>query len=178
MNITTVVMDIRPLIEENHRLKTEKKQITAKYTQISEINFNKSLKELKAENIQLREENAALKRKILSLEERSDNIEAKLFQFDVREAFRALERYIILDVVGSKMQMITRRINTIADLQKTTEYAISKWCSEKETKILGLIEYFKDGDHIVIHNGELPSSKQDLIIQLQETVSEFEFDQE
>jgi hypothetical protein len=128
--------------------------------------------ELQAENRKLKQENADLKERIAVLEEKVVRLETILCNIDVRGAIRSLEHYIVLDVLGSKTQMVNRSIYTISDLKKTEEYKKSKWHQQKEHKIFNLIHYFKNSGDIVIHNGELKSSQEELAAHMREHVSD------
>ena len=60
-----------------------------------------------------------LNSRVSYLDIRISKIEEKLVRIDVREAFRALEKYIVLDAIGSKTQMVARKIYTTKALEKT-----------------------------------------------------------
>jgi regulator of replication initiation timing len=177
MSLTSFTLDVGALIEENRKLKLEnddmKKQLKAKDVEISElISYRKSVDELQEENRKLKQENADLKQRIAVLEEKVVRLETTLCNIDVREAIRSLENYIVLDVLGSKTQMVNRNIYTISDLKKTEEYQKSKWHQQKENKIFNLINYFKKSGDIVIHNGELKSNQEELAAHMREHISD------
>ena len=107
---------------------------------------------------------------MVEMKNKFSNLEEKLYQIDIREAFRALEHYIILECVGSKNKMVKDKINTIEDLVKIPDFnkkfdAFEKDNLSKEEKnaILVLIPYFKNSGDVVIHNDEIKSKKEELV---------------
>jgi len=138
---------IKLLIDYDYRFKLQDERI-------------KSLEEdnriLHEENKSLREENQHLKVLLQDLQSRYDKLETKMSQINTRDAFRALEHYIILEVLGSKRQMFKRSIYNITALKNTSEFKNStKWNDEKHQTMLELLAYFKDVGDITVHESDL-----------------------
>lgn len=123
----------------------------------NEINLLKNeINLLKNENEKSRQEHEDLKNYI-------SNIEPKLKLIDVRESFRALENYIVLDVLGSKSKMRKLRIYTIPKLIKTQEFIqCKKWKGYRYDQMFDLIYQFKEMSNDFIH-GTASSGKDNLL---------------
>lgn len=119
-------------------------------------------------------DNQDLKKRLSILESKVTTIESKFFQIDVREAVKALESYIILDVLGNKTKMLNLQIYTINNLVASKEYADSKkWKEEKHKIMFSIIEYFKNVVGM-IPDGEF--SKEGLALCMKQHVEDFQDD--
>eukprot|EP01080_Neovahlkampfia_damariscottae_P011851 gene11851-5180_t len=141
--------------------------------------LQKQNNDLKEENDKLMKENKELQLKIQELEKKVEDIELKLFQFDSREVVRAIENYIVLDVLGSKKKMIKNSVYTIKELQNTTDYENSEWSKDKDGKIIcQIISYVKKIGDDLVHTGKLSTPKEKVIRQLKSATSDIQDDDE
>ena len=106
-------------------------------------------------------ENKELQFKIQELENKVEDIELKLFQIDSREVVRAIENYIVLDVLGSKKKMIKNSVYKIKELQNTTDYENSERSKDKDRKVIcQIISYVKKIGDDLVHTGKLVTPTQ------------------
>jgi len=191
--------ELDKIINENDELKRENKESKDKHNDL-EKNFNdltidsskritildervnqlqKQNNSVKVENAKLMKENKELKLKIQELEKKVEGVELKLFQINSREVVRAIENYIVLEVLGSKKKMIKNSIYTINDLQKTVDYENSEWSKDKDGKVIyQIINYVKKIGDDLVHTGKLSTPKEKVIHQLKSTASDIQDDDE
>lgn len=158
--IGVVHIDVGKLMVENRFLRTEnqllKSQLKLKDEEIVEIlqRLNQ-LDDVVEENRILKEENESLRNRVEALER-------VIHRISVREAMRALENYIVLETLGSKNQMRSRKIYTAKQLSKKIEedsdikdsLLNSQWKDNYNT-VFDFIDYFKNLGDTIVHDGDI-----------------------
>ena len=84
----------------------------------------------------------------------------------LRETFRAVENYIVLEIIGSKREMKNNSLYTVKNLQKIAqeEKSIqskiegSRWNSDF-SRLVQLIEFFKKTGDVLVHD-KIPSKSE------------------
>lgn len=125
---------------------------------------NKTLREevdrLKMENSELKQELSVMKAEIIQLRQ---DVKSYANPLTAREAVRALENYICVDIVGSKKKAKKERVFTVAQAN-SSQY--SRSLHSKLTKDqISLIDFIKDTGNNIAH---LQFDKADLLEALED----------
>jgi len=130
--LETTVVDLR---EENKELKKEN------------IGLHQEIDELKNENKGLHQEIADLRAKCNELENEMEELRKMCCSISIREALRALENYLAVNILGSKSRVRKEGVFTLATLLESKYYT---QVPKEFVEAAGLFAFWKDtGDYIV-----------------------------